>query len=166
MDSRKRGTAEKGRASGNTEAPAEMPVLGPQAETPVLLSSTREQELASRRPPGLDEIKVVRMDRTHGGAVPDGVIDFSASINPLGVPRQALEEYHAAATVISSYPPAYAEKLSARLAEWLGIGRRKIIVGNGSTQLIHLFTRVYQVRFPHIAIPTFSEFANAIALSS
>jgi threonine-phosphate decarboxylase len=106
------------------------------------------------------------MDRTHGGAVPDGVIDFSASINPLGLPRQALEEYHAAATVISSYPPAYAEKLSARLAEWLGIERRKIIVGNGSTQLIHLFTRVYQVRFPHVAIPTFSEFANAIALSS
>src|SRR5260370_37320649 len=56
--------------------------------------------------------------------------------------------------------------LSARLAEWLGIGREEIIVGNGSTQLIHLLARVYQVRFPHVAIPTFSEFVNAIVLSN
>ena len=36
----------------------------------------------------------------------------------------------------------------------------------GSTQLIHLFARVYQLSFPYVAVPTFSEFANAIALNN
>src|SRR5712691_2122016 len=106
-------------------------------------SDAGQKGRASENAPGLDGIKVVGVDRTHGGAVPNGVIDFSASINPLGPPGTALDEYHAAAEVISSYPPAYPEMLSARLAEWLGIGREEIIVGNGSTQLIHLLARVY-----------------------
>jgi threonine-phosphate decarboxylase len=129
-------------------------------------SGAGEEGRASENAPGLDGIKVVGVDRTHGGAVPNGAIDFSASINPLGPPRAALQEYHAAAAVISSYPPAYPEKLSARLAEWLGIGREKIIVGNGSTQLIHLFARVHQLAFPYVAIPTFSEIANAFVLNN
>src|SRR5215469_11361254 len=115
-------------------------------------------------PPGLEGIDVIAIDRTHGGAAPDGELDFSASINPLGPPRAALDEYHAAAAAISSYPPAYPERLTARIAAWLGLSSEEVIVGNGSTQLIHLFYRVYRLRFPYVAIPTFSEFANAIAL--
>jgi threonine-phosphate decarboxylase len=118
-----------------------------------------------RPPPGLEGINIVAIDRTHGGKTVDGIIDFSASINPLGPPQAALDEYHAAATAISSYPPAYSERLTARIAEWLGIASEEVIVGNGSTQLIHLFARVYQLTFPYVAIPTFSEFANAIALN-
>ncbi len=119
-----------------------------------------------RRPPGLEGINIVAADRVHGGAAPGGVLDFSASINPLGPPQAALDEYHAAAGAISSYPPAYPEKLTARIADWLGIGATEIIAGNGSTQLIHLFARVYQLMASYVAIPTFSEFANAIALNN
>jgi len=119
-----------------------------------------------RRPPGLEAISTVAPDPVHGGAAPEGVLDFSASINPLGPPAVALDEYLAAATAISSYPPAYSHKLTARLADWLGLDANQVVVGNGSTQLIHLFARTYQLRFPYVAIPTFSEFANAITLNN
>lgn len=116
-------------------------------------------------PPGLEDIDIVPIDRIHGGAAAEGIIDFSASINPLGPPQAALDEYHAAAAAIASYPPPYSDRLAARIAGWLGISSQELIVGNGSTQLIHLFARIYQTRFPYVAIPTFSEFANAIALN-
>jgi threonine-phosphate decarboxylase len=118
-----------------------------------------------RRLPGLQGINTVAIDWTHGGGAPDGFLDFSASINPLGPPQAALDEYHAAATAISSYPPPYPERLTQRIAEWLGVSRAEVIVGNGSTQLIYLFARVYRLMFPYIAVPTFSEIANAITLS-
>jgi threonine-phosphate decarboxylase len=109
--------------------------------------------------------KIVPLDHFHGGAAAEGIIDFSASINPLGPPQAALDEYHAAASAIASYPPPYSDRLAARIADWLGISSQELIVGNGSTQLIHLFARVYRPTFPYVAIPTFSEFANAITLS-
>ena len=34
---------------------------------------------------------MIRIDRVHGGNPSDGVLDFSASINPLGPPRAALD---------------------------------------------------------------------------
>jgi threonine-phosphate decarboxylase len=116
-------------------------------------------------PPCLEGIKTVELDRVHGGAAPEGTIDFSASINPLGPPQSAIDAYHSAATAIKSYPPAYPERLTKRLADWLGVDAGEVIVGNGSTQLIHLFARIYRLRFPYVAIPTFSEFANAITLN-
>jgi threonine-phosphate decarboxylase len=118
-----------------------------------------------KRPEDLEGIKTVTIDRTHGGVMPDGVMDFSVSINPFGPPQVALDEYHAAAAAIGSYPPAYSERLTARIADWLGISPETVIVGNGATQLIHLFVRAYPMAFPYVAIPTFSEFANAIALN-
>jgi threonine-phosphate decarboxylase len=119
-----------------------------------------------RRPGDIEGINTVAVDRTHGGVAPTNVIDFSASINPLGPPQAALDEYHAAAAAISSYPTPYPARLTAQIAEWLGVRSDEVIVGNGSTQLIHLFARVYQLMVPYIAIPTFSEFANAIALNN
>jgi histidinol-phosphate/aromatic aminotransferase/cobyric acid decarboxylase-like protein len=47
---------------------------------------------------------MIRIDRVHGGNPSEGVLDFSASINPLGPPRAALDAYHASVVDIASYP--------------------------------------------------------------
>jgi len=104
-------------------------------------------------------------DRTHGGAAPAGVLDFSASLNPLGPPPQALAAYHDAAALIARYPPPYPGDLAARLARRHRVAPDNVVVGNGSTQLIHLLARTLRPRRPFVAIPTFSEIANAMIVA-
>ena len=107
---------------------------------------------------------MIRIDRAHGGNPSDDVLDFSASINPLGPPRAALDAYHAAVIKIASYPPAHSRDLEALLARWLGVDARSVLAGNGSTQLIYLLARVLKPRLPVIVTPTFSEIANSLIL--
>jgi threonine-phosphate decarboxylase len=107
----------------------------------------------------------VEIDRTHGGAAPSGVLDFSASLNPLGPPPQALAAYHHAAALIAHYPSPYPSELAARLAARHRVEPDNVVVGNGSTQLIHLLARTLRPRRPFVAIPTFSEIANAMIVA-
>jgi threonine-phosphate decarboxylase len=105
---------------------------------------------------------MIHLDRIHGGSAPEGVLDFSASINPVGPPPAALDAYHASIANISSYPPAYPHHLEEALAGWLGVEPEWVLAGNGSTQLIYLMARVLKPRHPVIATPTFSELANSL----
>lgn len=107
----------------------------------------------------------LEIDRTHGGAAPPGVLDFSASLNPLGPPPQALAAFHDAAALIACYPPPYPADLAARLARRHRVAPDNVVVGNGSTQLIHLLVRTLRPRRPFVAIPTFSEIANAMIVA-
>jgi threonine-phosphate decarboxylase len=107
---------------------------------------------------------MIRIDRVHGGNPSDGVLDFSASINPLGPPRAALDAYHASVAHIASYPPAYPRHLEATLARWLGVEPECVLAGNGTTQLIYLLARVLKPRSPVIVTPTFSEIANSLII--
>ena len=92
------------------------------------------------------EEKQLQIDRTHGGTAPPGVLDFSASLNPLGPPPQALAAYHDAAAHIARYPPLYPHDLAARLARRHRVAPDNVVVGNGSTQLIHLLARTLRPR--------------------
>lgn len=105
------------------------------------------------------------IDRTHGGNAPRGVLDFSASLNPLGPPPAALAAYHEAAGFIARYPVPYPDDLAERLARRHRVAPDNIVVGNGSTQLIYLLARVLRPRRPFVAIPTFSEIANAMIVA-
>ncbi len=110
-------------------------------------------------------MNTIPIDRHHGGNPSAGTLDFSASINPLGPPAEAIAAYHGAAARIGGYPPARSERLERSLAEWLGVEPANVLAGNGTTQLIHLLARTLGVARAAIAIPTFSEFANALALA-
>ena len=107
----------------------------------------------------------LQLDRTHGGAAPPGVLDFSASLNPMGPPPQALDAYHDAAAFIARYPSPDAGDLARRLARRHRVAPDNVVVGNGSTQLIHLLARTLRPRCPFVAIPTFSEIANAMIVA-
>ena len=81
------------------------------------------------------------------GLTPDEVLDFSASISPLGPPagvRDALSRVDLAA-----YPDPHCLELREALSRHLSGSRRgsvpveRILVGNGSTEIIHLLARVW-----------------------
>lgn len=89
------------------------------------------------------------------------VLDFSASVNPLGPSprvREALERLD-----LSRYPDPESLALKEALAELHGVGPERVLIGNGASELIHLAVRVF-VRGGQRAIaftPTFSTFEHA-----
>jgi threonine-phosphate decarboxylase len=107
---------------------------------------------------------------THGGAVFAAarelgcdwreILDFSASINPLGPApgvRQAIAD---AIDRVVHYPDPYGSRLRQALADEWQVPAERIVVGNGATELIHFLARVWPVEAT-LATPVFSEFHRA-----
>lgn len=126
------------------------------------------------RPTGDRALLAPRLDRTHGGNVDawarsSGVevgelLDFSASINPLGPPSSAREAFVESYAEILRYPDPYGDKLKEALAERHGLSPAEVLIGNGSTQLIYLLCAALRPRNALIVGPAFSEYANALTL--
>jgi threonine-phosphate decarboxylase len=95
------------------------------------------------------------------GIPADEIIDFSASINPLGIPEGALRLASGDAVRLVHYPEPYAEGLSACIAERIGAAAGSVICGNGSTELIYLVPRALRPSKVLIAAPTFGEYERA-----
>lgn len=91
------------------------------------------------------------------GVRSEEVLDFSASINPLGWPQGVKAAYQWALAQTVHYPEPYAETLATGLAQYHGLDPRSLVLGNGSTQLIYLLARVLKSRRVLIVAPTFSE---------
>jgi threonine-phosphate decarboxylase len=92
------------------------------------------------------------------------IIDFSASINPLGVPSCVTLAIESAISDLPNYPEVDAEPLASHLGSYLGIDRDSIICGNGSTELIYLIARALSPEKVLIPAPTFSEYERACRL--
>ena len=120
--------------------------------------------------------------REHGGdifyaarvtGIPVGeIMDFSASINPLGPPPGAIVAARMALRMVHHYPEPGAERLADEVARTLGesldAGRglaRRIVPGNGSTELIYLLPRALKPGSVLIHEPAFSEYARAALIS-
>ena len=89
------------------------------------------------------------------------IIDFSASINPLGVPDSVAEAIRENIPLLIHYPEPFAEGLAIHLGKHLGIDPQMILCGNGSTELIYLVARTLAPRRVLIPAPTFSEYERA-----
>lgn len=75
------------------------------------------------------------------GLDPARVIDFSASVSPLGPPPGLWEALRL--VDLTTYPDPECLELREALSSQLGIGPERILVGNGSTEIIHLLARAY-----------------------
>ncbi len=89
------------------------------------------------------------------------IIDFSASINPLGMPRTAEAEIRKHMRLVPHYPEPYAETLSAAIAEQFRLRLSSVLCGNGSTELIFLIPKVLNPKRVLVTAPAFSEYEKA-----
>jgi len=87
------------------------------------------------------------------------LLDFSASINPLGPSVRSREAILASVDRIAHYPCRAGLRLRRRLAEEWQLPPERILVGNGATDLLFAWCR--HVGPGTIAAPAFSEFHRA-----
>jgi threonine-phosphate decarboxylase len=93
------------------------------------------------------------------------ILDFSANVNPLGPSSKAIEAIKKRLWQIQFYPDSNSNALREALSRYIkGISPDNVIVGNGSTELIYLFSEVFIEKGDEvlIPIPTFGEYENAV----
>jgi histidinol-phosphate aminotransferase len=99
------------------------------------------------------------------GLDPKGILDFSANVNPLGPSPRVWEAL--AGVDIAAYPDRECRALRQALSVWLGVGPDAILVGNGSTELVHLLARALLHPGESVVVlaPTFGEYEAAARLA-
>jgi threonine-phosphate decarboxylase len=113
--------------------------------------------------------------RGHGGNIyaasrrtgipEEQILDFSASINPLGMPEGAARAIREGIGRLYHYPEPYSEELTSCVAGRLAVAPETVICGNGSTELIYLVPRALRPGRVLIPNPTFMEYERASILS-
>lgn len=96
------------------------------------------------------------------GLNPDEIIDFSASINPLGYPDNVRKVLLERFDDILNYPDSECVNLRKAIAKKHSCNDSNIIAGNGSNELFYLVPRALRPKKGVILQPTFSEFKNAL----
>jgi threonine-phosphate decarboxylase len=118
--------------------------------------------LADKTPPHGGD--VYQLARSLGINLAD-LIDFSASINPLGYPPGIAGAVQEALKEIVHYPDRRCVALRQDLAAYHHLTSEEILVGNGSTELIYLLARVLKPRRGLIITPAFSEYEHALRVA-
>jgi threonine-phosphate decarboxylase len=114
-------------------------------------------------PPYTDPTPLFR----HGGATRRGgqpLLDFSASINPLGPPESVLRVLRDHLPDIAHYPDPECRELTELLARMHGVPAECVLVGNGSNELIYAIARALRPKRVAIAEPTYTEYLRASLL--
>ncbi|HEY4707683.1 MAG TPA: threonine-phosphate decarboxylase, partial [Thermodesulfobacteriota bacterium] len=84
------------------------------------------------------------------------ILDFSASINPLGPPAAAVKAITGGIRLVPPYPDPKNSNLRKAISESLGIPAGNILPANGSTELIYLIPRLFTSGKALIIEPAFS----------
>jgi threonine-phosphate decarboxylase len=95
------------------------------------------------------------------GISASGLLDFSANINPRGLPpraRERLAQDASDARLLSCYPDPSARGLRSALSERLGVPADAIVVGPGAESLLGPILRCLQARSLLVPIPAFGEY--------
>lgn len=94
----------------------------------------------------------------------EGIISFSANVNPLGVSFRLKKTLAEHLDAITTYPDREYRSLRSCIAEYVHTDFENIVVGNGSTELISLFIQITHPKKALIVGPTYSEYEREVAL--
>ncbi len=112
------------------------------------------------------------MKDIHGGDIwkaskessrrPGEIMDFSASINPLGLPPASKRAVRKSVRLIPPYPDPASASLVSALSGYHGVAPAQLLPANGSTQLIHMVPEVLRPGRALVIEPAFSEYRSAL----
>lgn len=90
------------------------------------------------------------------------VLDFSANINPLGMPGGVRRAVVDALEKAEHYPDPLCRKLRGALSEHFGLPEDCFLCGNGGADLIYRFARAVCPARVLLTAPTFAEYEEAL----
>lgn len=104
------------------------------------------------------------MKHLHGGDIYQNpnMIDFSANINPLGMPEWIKEAAKKGIDLSYTYPDIECTALRKRISEKFGVSYEEIICGNGAADLIFSIVRAVLPKKALVLAPTFAEYEQAL----
>lgn len=105
----------------------------------------------------------------HGGDIytlaeeyPGPILDFSANINPLGLPEGAREAAERSLADCAHYPDPLCRELRAALGERFSLPEEEILCGGGAAELLFRLALALRPRRALIPQPAFAEYAAAL----
>lgn len=104
----------------------------------------------------------------HGGNIwkyPDKqIIDFSANINPLGIPANIKKLLSKSLDILENYPDPDCMELRKSLQNHHEIPKENFIFGNGALEIIYNTLQLLKPKRVLLLAPSFSEYANVARL--
>lgn len=102
----------------------------------------------------------------HGGDIYGShgkkVIDFSANINPLGMPQRAKDAILENIESYCAYPDPFCRELKQAIGSFEKVEERCIVCGNGAADLIYRIVLGLKPQKALLLAPTFSEYEAAL----
>ncbi|MDR1688476.1 MAG: threonine-phosphate decarboxylase CobD [Clostridiales bacterium] len=101
----------------------------------------------------------------HGGDIYTNAgidLDFSANVNPLGMPDEVRSAIINRADEYARYPDPYCGELRCAISDFENIDPEWILCGNGAADLIYRLCYAVKPRKALICAPTFSEYELAL----
>ncbi|MEW5815593.1 MAG: cobyric acid synthase [Spirochaetota bacterium] len=95
------------------------------------------------------------------GFPPDKLLDFSASINPLGPPDWLRPLLSRQVENLVHYPDIDARELIKTIADHFSVAEERVVVGNGSTELIYTLPRAFNLERVVIPVPAYLDYTAA-----
>jgi threonine-phosphate decarboxylase len=101
----------------------------------------------------------------HGGDIytHPGVVDFSASLNPLGMPKAAREALLASVDACEFYPDPYARELVRALADFEQVDEAWVVPCAGATDAIARLCQVVNPQRALVFAPCYGGYEQALA---
>ena len=96
------------------------------------------------------------------GVEPDQILDFSASINPLGMSPEVRKALTRSIDSLVHYPDTSHFELKQALAEFHALSPDNFTIANGSTELIYNLPGMLSGNKALIVSPSFSEYERAL----
>jgi threonine-phosphate decarboxylase len=92
------------------------------------------------------------------------IIDMSSNINPLGPPPGLIHYLKHHIDAVGSFPEVDGREISERFADSCRVDPKRVLAGNGTTQIIYSIPQALEIRRALIVGPTYSDYADACHL--
>lgn len=103
----------------------------------------------------------------HGGDIFEReiVYDFSANLNPLGMPESVKKALQKSISEWEKYPDPFCRSLVKKLSECENFPPENIVCGNGAADLIFRIVQTVKPQKAVVCAPSFSEYSKALTQS-